>query len=231
MRVMLMLLLGTMLMWTTDVRTAPACTDREFTVTAQIHDYAHVPSVQLLRSREIVARVYAKIGVRLDWLATVQQPIRRAQAEVEDIKPSAQVAQLTVIIETDEMAKRGSVPDGVLGYAAVPEDGGMGRIAYIIYERVHQLARESGRNESNLLAFVMAHETGHLLLGRGVRAPVGLMKCHWDRREMQRLEAQTLEFSEAHASRIRNALGNRSAADAGGACAAASSASPEDHLR
>jgi hypothetical protein len=231
MRVMLMLLLGTMLMWATHVRAAPACADRELAVAAQIHDYAHVQSVQLLRSRELVARVYEKIGVRLEWLATVQQPIRRAQSDVEDIRPPAQIAQLTVIIETDEMAKRGNVPDGVLGYAAVPGDGGMGRIAYVIYERVHQIAREGGRNESDLLAFVMAHETGHLLLGRGVRAPVGLMKCHWDRREMQRLEAHTLEFSEAHALRIRNALENRLAADAGVACATASSASPEEHLR
>ena len=100
-----------------------------------------------------------------------------------------------------------------------------------VYERVNQIAREGGRNESDLLAFVMAHETGHLLLGRGVRAPAGLMKCHWDRREMQRLEAQTLEFSEAHALRIRNALENRPAADAGVACATASSAQPEEHLR
>ena len=108
---------------------------------------------------------------------------------------------------------------------------GLGRIAYVIYERVHQLAREGGRSESDLLAFVMAHETGHLLLGRGVRAPAGLMKCHWDRRDMQRLEARTLEFSEAHALRIRNALENKPAAEAGSACAAASSAHPEQHLR
>jgi len=231
MRVMLILLLGTMLMWVTHVRAAPACADPKLAVTAQIHDYAHVQSVQLSRSRELVARVYEKIGVRLDWLPTLQQPIRRAQSDMDDIRPPERIAQLAVIIETDEMAKRGSVPDGVLGYAVVPADGGMGRIAYVLYERVNQIAREGGRNESDLLAFVMAHETGHLLLGRGVRAPVGLMKCHWERREMQRLEAQTLEFSEPHAVRIRNALQNRPAADAGVACAAASSAPPEEHLR
>jgi hypothetical protein len=220
-----------MLLLTTHVRAAPACTDRDLAVTAQIHDYARVQPAQLLRSRALVARVYEKIGVRLDWLATVQQPIRQAEPDVEGTRPPAQIAQLTVIIETAEMAKSGNVPDGVLGYAVVPADGGMGRIAYVLYERVHQVAREGGRNESDLLAFVMAHETGHLLLGRGVRAPVGLMKCHWERREMQRLEAHTLEFSEAHALRIRNALENRVAADGGGACAAASSATPDEHLR
>jgi hypothetical protein len=228
---MLMLLSGTMLMWATQLRAAPGCADRELVVTAQVHDYAHVQPVQLLRSREIVARVYERIGVRLDWLATVRQPVRRPPSDVEEIKPPAQIAQLTVIIETNEMAKRGSVPDGVLGYAVVPADGGMGRIAYVIYERVHQIAREGGRSESDILAFVMAHETGHLLLGRGVRAPVGLMKCHWDRRDMQRLEPRKLEFSETHALRIRNALENKPAAEAGGACAAASSARPEDQLR
>ena len=105
MRVMLMLLLGTMLMWVTHVRAAPACEGRELAVTAQIHDYAHVQSAQLLRSRELVARVYEKIGVRLDWLPTLQQPIRRAQSEEEDIRPPARIAQLAVIIKTDEMAQ------------------------------------------------------------------------------------------------------------------------------
>jgi hypothetical protein len=231
MRVILMLLLGTMAMGATHLRAGAVCTDREIVVTAQIHDYAHVQAVQLLRSREIVAQVYERIGVRLDWLATVRQPVRREQSDVEDIRPPAQIAQLTVIIETDEMAKQGSVPDGVLGYAVVPADGGMGRIAYVLYERVHQIAREGGRSESELLAFVMAHETGHLLLGRGVRAPAGLMKCHWERREMQRLEARKLEFSEAHALRIRNALENRPGSDADSVCAAASSDRPDAHLR
>ena len=227
---MLMLLLGAMLTWATHLRAAPACADRELAVTAQVHDYVHVQPVQLLRSRELVARIYEKIGVRIDWLATVQQPIRRTPSEVSEVARAAEIAQLTVIIETGEMAARGSIPDGVLGYAVVPVDGGMGRIAYVIYERVHQIARESGRNESDLLAFVIAHETGHLLLGRGVRAPVGLMKCHWDRLDMQRIEAPKLKFSEAHALRIRTALENRMPTDAG-ACAAASSAQPEEHLR
>jgi len=231
MRMMLMLLLGTMLTWATHLRAAPACADRELTVTAQVHDYVHVQPAQLSRSRELVAQIYEKIGVRVDWLATVQQPVRRSESEVADVARSAEIAQLTVIIETGEMAARGSIPDGVLGYAVVPVDGGMGRIAYVIYDRVHQIARESGRNESNLLAFVIAHETGHLLLGRGVRAPVGLMKCHWDRLDMQRIEAPRLKFSEAHALRIRNALENRVSTDAGSACAAASSTQSEPHLR
>jgi hypothetical protein len=228
---MFVLLLGTMLIWATHVRAVPACTDRELAVTAQVHDYARVQAEQLLRSSALVARVYEKSGVRLDWLDTVQQPIRRSSSAVRDITSSPQVAQLTVIIVTDEMAQRASVPDGVLGYAAVPGDGGMGRIAYVIYERVQQIARDGGRNDAELLAFVMAHEMGHLLLGRGVKSPSGLMKCRWDRRQMQGLDAQKLKFSEQHALRIRNALQDRAPADNGGGCVTASGAQAEGHLR
>ncbi len=228
MRVMIVLLLGTVPIWTTHVRAAPPCTDRGLAVTAQVHDYAHVQPAQLLRSRALVARVYEKIGVRLDWFDTVQQSIRRPPLADEDTRPPVRIPELTVIIMAGEMAKRGSIPDGVLGYAAVPSDGGMGRIAYVLYERVQQIAREGARNEGDLLAFVMAHETGHLLLGRGVRAPVGLMRCHWERGDMQRLDAERLEFLEPHALRIRNALASRPEPGAGGACATASSAQPEE---
>lgn len=230
MRVMFMLVLGTLLITPMRVRSAPACSDRGLAITAQVHDYAHVNATQLRRSSELVASIYEKIGVQLEWLGPVQHPVRRAPLVEEGIRPPARVAQLTVIIVTGAMALRGGVPAGILGYAAVPSDGGMGRIAYVIYERVQQIAREGNRDESELLAFVVAHETGHLLLGRGVRSHVGLMKCHWDRRDMQSLDAQRLKFSEPHALRIRTALQNRMAADDGGTCVSAS-AQPEEHLR
>ena|SRR5687767_7429997 len=231
MRVMFMLLLGSMLIAPARVRSGPACSDRVLPVIAQVHDYAHVQSAQLLRSIELVERIYGKIGVRLEWLDTVQQPVRRAPSIEVDITPPARIPQLTVIIVTGEMALRGGIADGILGYAAVPSDGGMGRIAYVIYERVQQVAREGRRDESDLLAFVVAHETGHLLLGRGVRSPVGLMKCHWERRDMQSLNAQTLKFSESHALRIRTALQSRMAIDDSGTCVTASSAPTEERLR
>ena len=56
------------------------------------------------------------------------------------------------------------------------------------------------------MGFVVAHEAGHLLLGRGARSTTGLMKCYWDRHKMQQLDALNLGFSELQAFRIRNTL-------------------------
>jgi hypothetical protein len=76
------------------------------------------------------------------------------------------------------MAARGRVADGVLGFAAVASEG-MGRIAYVIYDRVRSIATEAATPEGELLGFVMAHEIGHLLLPRGPQPSAGLMKDCW----------------------------------------------------
>ena len=229
MRTLFVLLLATLLLPTPRVNAERACTNRALTVTAQLHDYVNVPNDSLLRARELVAAVYKKIGVSIEWLPTIRHGNRRSPPQGDDVKPSDRIAQLTMIIVTGDMAGRGRIPDGVLGYAAVPEDGGMGRIGYVIYHRVRQIAHDAHRDESELLAFVLTHETGHLLLGRGVRATAGLMRCHWEQRDVQQMDARKLEFLQPHAERIRHALENRPAAD--DACVTASSVDPVEHLR
>jgi hypothetical protein len=189
----------------------PDCADREPAVTMRIHDYVHLSNASLARASDVVSRLYGKIGVRIDWLGVLQQGggggRRRPAADGET---SYVPAQLTINILTPKMAARGGVADGVLGYAAVAHEGGMGRIAYVIYDRVRDVASNGPVHESDLLGFVMAHEAGHLLLGPGSRSETGIMKCHWEWRRMQRLDALAMGFSELQAVRIRDTIKNAS---------------------
>jgi hypothetical protein len=230
MRRVFILLIGILIITQTAplrVAAAPECLERDLAVTVQIHDYEHLAGDRLSRASEIVSRLYAKIGVRIEWLGVLQQDTRRVRSTIDEKAPRVPIAQLTVIVLTPKMAARGRVPDGILGYAAVPPEGGMGRIAYVIYDRVRQIAAEARTNEIDLLAFVIAHETGHLLLGRGSRSATGVMKCLWDRRKIQQLDTLKLGFSELQAFRIRDTLKNAStnavlmamaASTSGGAC-------------
>jgi hypothetical protein len=193
---------------------ARECLERVPAVTVQIHDYEHLPGERLSRASEIVSQLYEKIGVRIEWFGAMRQntrDTRSSRSAVEQSGPDGPAAQMTVIILTSKMAARGRIPEGVLGYAAVPAEGGMGRIAYVIYDRVRQVAAGGPASETELLGFVIAHETGHLLLGRGSGTATGLMKCQWDRRNMQQLDALKLGFTELQAVRIRNRLTNGSA--------------------
>jgi hypothetical protein len=180
------------------------------TVTAQIHDYEHLPGGWLADASEIVTRIYERIGVRIEWLGPLRQQTHPVRTVAEPARPRARIAQLTIIILTPKMAARGHVAEGVLGYAAVPDDGRMGRIAYVIFDRVRQVTK-SQEGGVELLGFVIAHEMGHLLLGPGWGSDAGFMQSHWDRRRMQALEPLTLGFSATEGERIRNMIRNDSA--------------------
>src|SRR5262245_2199390 len=139
--------------------------DGNLPVTIQIHDYARVPSQALSRASAIVTAVYAKIGVRTEWTGVFQREVRRGGSSASRELSNAPIAQLTILILTPKMAARGRFADGVLGLAAVADEG-MGRIAYAIYDRVRSTAAQAGMDEGDLLGFVIAHEIGHLLLPR-----------------------------------------------------------------
>jgi len=200
--------------------------ESELAVTIQIHDYADVRSESLSRASDIVTRLYGKIGVRTEWIGVLRHGKRRAHSPV-DRESHNRIGQLTIIILTPQMAARGRVADGVLGYAAVPEQG-MGRIAYVIYDRVRQAAAGAATNEDELLGCVMAHEIGHLLLPRGTQSMAGLMKGHLDHRDLRQLDVRKLTFSTLEASQIRSMLERNPTTVLANATGAGSSAADTD---
>ena len=179
------------------------------TLSVQVHDYAHVTAERLSLASDIVSRLYAKIGVRLEWQRVLHPDTEHGTSEEHESPGS--LADLFVIILTPKMMNGRRVPEGLVGFAAVPSDGGMGRIAYVIDQRVREIAGRRG-NAAAVLGFVMAHEIGHLVLGRGSGAATGLMKCQWEQQHMQRLDVLKQEFSAGHADRIRKTLTHGSAA-------------------
>jgi hypothetical protein len=185
----------------------PECADCELAFTIQIHDYASVPTESLSRARDIVSRLYERIRVRTEWIGVLRPGERRKHTTGSQEASHGQIGQVTLIILTPRMAARGHVADGVLGYAAVPEEG-MGRIAYVIYDRVRQSAAESATNEVDLLGFVMAHEISHLLLPRGSHSEskADLMKGRFEPRELRQLDVRKMAFSTAEANHIRQLL-------------------------
>jgi hypothetical protein len=175
----------------------------------------------------VVSRIYGRIGVRTDWVGVVRFD-EQGKVLSRDETPRP-LAQLILNIVTMKMAGRQKVRDDVLGYAAVSNEG-MGRIAYVIRDRVRDAAAKAPMNEGDLLGFVMAHEVGHLLLPHGsesqpheAHTPTDLMRGRWDVRDFWRLDVRKLGFSARQASQIRSTIEHESAAIA----AAATEASPD----
>jgi hypothetical protein len=186
------------------VSSSPECSEGQLRVTIRIHDYTRLPAELLSHAGDIVTRLYENIGVRTEWFGVVRfgEP-RDHESRAE--RPQPPLAQLTINVLTSEMATRAGVAPTTLGFAAVASTG-MGRIAYVIHDRVRSTAADAPINESELLGFVMAHEIGHLLLPRGPQPHTGVMKGRWRVDDFRNLDVLTLGFSSRQASQIRQTI-------------------------
>jgi hypothetical protein len=168
-------------------------------VRIRIHDYAAIDAAPLIRAQRIVSRLYKAIGVRTEWLASTRPLEDRA------IPTEIGSSDLTIIVLTPEMASRRTVPEAVIGYAAVTR-GEAGRIAFVIYDRVRDVARHADVDITRVMGMVMAHELGHLLLPNQSHSDNGLMRGHWAATDFRHLDSLDLGFSLGQVEEIRQTI-------------------------
>jgi hypothetical protein len=106
-----------------------------------------------------------------------------------------------VKVLNQRMARRLGVPTDVVGAAAMSDEG-QGRIAYVLFDRVRQAADLADASLTEMLALVVAHELGHLLLPVGSHSASGVMRARWDLNEL-RLDSGRFEFTPMQAETIR----------------------------
>ena len=149
------------------------------TIELQMRSDARVPTQLLDDSRDIVTRIFASAGLAVRWTDTAPQ--------------------FTVTIVPQVLGyARASSP--VMGIARRSSDGLM---VQVFFRQVQDFARTYRVDLSTILAYVIAHEVGHLLLPGGAHSPTGLMQAGWDRVVVREAVRDLLTFTEAEASRIR----------------------------
>jgi len=180
-------------------------------VTVRIHDYVHLQEESLSTAADIVTRVYKNVGVGIEWLGISQMDVGGKPAAPGEGGAQAPVAQLTINILTPAMAARGGIPEKVLGFVAVPPEGGMGRIGYVVYGHIPEVAAASQTSEGEILAVIVAHDIRRLILG--VDADSGeTAEKGGERRD----DPLALEFTPSDVARLRATLQRNSAS---GRCA------------
>lgn len=167
------------------------------TLTIRIYDYAAIPSDLLARSQRVVSRLYGEIGVKVDWAKTISDGTARGPMSIDP-------RELVVVILSPRMSQRQTLPDDVVGVAAsAPSE--LGRLAYILYDRLDRLDFASDNQVMDAMGLVIAHELGHLLLPHGSHAMSGLMQPVWTF-DMLRTDQGRFGFSSAQAEGIRRGL-------------------------
>jgi len=141
-------------------------------VVVRVHDYAGIAPRCMMSAQTHVNSVYAAIGVRTIWTET-RNP-NQSPGRATKYAPG----QLLINIVTPEMSRRMAIAEDALGMAAVTPSSG-GTIAYLLFDRIRDVARSAGRDLADILGFVIAHEIGHLLLPSGSHSPSGVMRPTW----------------------------------------------------
>jgi hypothetical protein len=129
------------------------------TVVLRIDDSAHVPPRDLAKAKVEIERVYRAAGVDVSWTGNVAGESRF----------------LTVmLVNNRENPARGGI-SCVLG-VALPA---LGR-AYVFVDRIIDALRSRPADADVVLARVIAHEVGHLLLPPGSHSRYGIMRADLD---------------------------------------------------
>ena len=163
----------------TVVRAADAETVIPGTIDLQIQNDASVPAQTVEQCQDELTRIFGDAGLTLRWT---------------ELTP-----RFTVHI-VSQVLGYGRASSPVMGVALRSANGST---AQIFFRQVQDFARAYHMNVSTMLAYVIAHEIGHLLLPGAPHSPTGLMQAEWDKALVQNASRRSLTFTDTQAARIR----------------------------
>jgi len=176
-------------LYTRCVRTASTQHDPDPAIKVRFYDRAGVGVQTLERAERQVKLIFKRVGVEAEW--------------VEDAEPQFRI----LIVEQMDpvMASRGDV----FGYAPRDPDGTSSGMAYVAYTPIRAFVRnpEPGGprlNASEMLAYCIAHEIGHLLLPPGSHSPTGIMRARWRSTDLALIATGRLLFTPEQAKIIKD---------------------------
>src|SRR5262245_16578876 len=149
------------------------------TIDLQMTNEAQVPAPVFEKSRDEVTRIFASAGVAVRWTETTPRLTVRVVAQVLGFDRAASPV-MGVALRT---AKEST--------------------AQVFFRQVQNFARTYDVDLSTMLAYVMAHEMGHLLLPGNAHSPTGLMQADWDKALVRDAARGSLTFTDVQAARIR----------------------------
>ena len=161
----------------------------------RVYDSAGVAKAALRTALEAAAQTLRPADVEVTWVMCSTSsggrctvPLGRAELIVRLVRSPSQAA-----VEGDES----------LGTALVDPATGTGVLATVFVDRVERLAGRSAGDFGMLLGRAMAHEIGHLLMGRTAHTSTGLMRPRWTRAGIARDASVDWDFDAQDLRAIR----------------------------
>ena len=166
-----------------------------------VYNYSAVSAEALSRAGLENVRIFGQIGIAIIWLVC---PLITSQEEVRDegcALPDAPT-KLTVRLFSNSVANRGRIGPDVFGYALLPGDEGFGLAANVYADRI-QKPPDEGECAGVILGRVIAHELGHLLLGKHAHSAAGIMHTPWSIEDLKLHRGGVMLFLAGEGKKIR----------------------------
>jgi hypothetical protein len=188
-------------------QTADHAVQRTDQITLRVYDYVgadkvHADVAGLAKAETEAGAILARAGVSVRWVGCPT-----SHAVINDFPACASAQQPTDVVVSilpHAMAGRAGASGDALGSA--DEMGNGSRRAAIFYDRVSAMAGGDTAPMATLLARVMAHELGHLLLGENAHSRTGIMRGAWGERELSGEAGGEMVFTPEQARRMQSRL-------------------------
>jgi hypothetical protein len=186
-------------------------------VVIRSYNYAQIPADDLARARATADRTFEQAGISLQWM-DCWVPGERPSSIVH--RPSSLCTELLRdgsefvlrLMSSDRAATFGSERHVAMGSSLLDHTTGTGTLTTVDPESVMRIARGAGTDYPTLLGRSIAHEIGHLLLGRSQHSRSGLMRAIWSQEEIRGIRPAGWRFSSAEAAQMRQGLAARAKA-------------------
>ncbi len=161
-------------------------------ITVQVWNVARAPEHEVQQALEDASWILRQAGIAAQWIRCGNPAVDGRAAR--ECYPRSEPGLFVFSILPED--PRGGIPGDALGFAVL---AGRRNGAAAIYSRIVTLLRNNPHYaECNILASVIAHELGHLLLGSAQHAG-GIMKANWDAADFAAMKQRRLKFSRAQA--------------------------------
>jgi hypothetical protein len=177
-------------------------------ITLRVYNYAQVEAQEWIRAKAEATRVLMSAGIEARWLdcpVTAEPPSDHACRK--PLKPTNFVLRIL----PKSMAERMARGADSFGFAQQSTDGTPSYVASVFFHRVEGAAREFGVSRAVVLGHALAHEVGHLLLGKDSHSPNGIMRALWTEKELLNASAARLLFLPQQAEQMRTEVRARQA--------------------
>jgi len=162
----------------------------------------HLPTWMIEHAKAEAADVFRAVDVDIRWTS--------CGSELREQDPHMRPDFIIRVLAGGHANKGGPASLETMGQAFLGA-GGAGYLADAYYGAIREITllyKSAGGDQ--VLAFTMAHELGHLLIGPG-HGSDGIMRANWSREELDALSRNRLKFNKAQRAAILRNLRSRAA--------------------